>query len=139
MDVEFSQTSQLADIVASHQVASNRLSEDVALKEQETEVSNSTNASNTNADTQDSSDEPAAQEIESAVGEISEFVQAQNRNLNFSYTEESNRSVVKVTDSETGDLIRQIPSEEVLKLSERIRDLQSDVGAAVGVLFNKEV
>lgn len=139
MDVEFSQTSQLADIVASHQVASNRLSEDVALKEQETEVSNSTNASNTNADTQDSSDEPVAQEIESAVGEISEFVQAQNRNLNFSYTEESNRSVVKVTDSETGDLIRQIPSEEVLKLSERIRDLQSDVGAAVGVLFNKEV
>ena len=139
MDVEFSQTSQLANVVASQQIAKDRFSEDVELGEKETGVSNSVNALNTNADKQDNSDEPAAQEIESAVGEISEFVQAQNRNLNFSFNEESNRSIVKVTDSETGDLIRQIPSEEVLKLSERIRDLQSDVGAAVGVLFNKEV
>ncbi|MFT5676420.1 MAG: flagellar protein FlaG, partial [Paraglaciecola sp.] len=46
---------------------------------------------------------------------------------------------VKVTDSETGEIIRQIPSEEVLRLSERLQNLQLDVGAAVGVLFNKHV
>lgn len=77
--------------------------------------------------------------IESAVAEISEFVQAQNRQLAFSVDESSQRSVVKVTDSESGDVIRQIPSEEVLALSERIKELQTDVGAAVGVLFNKQV
>ncbi len=76
--------------------------------------------------------------IESAVAEISDFVQAQNRQLAFSIDEKSERQVVKVTDSESGDVIRQIPSEEVLALSERIKELQTDVGAAVGVLFNKQ-
>lgn len=76
--------------------------------------------------------------IESAVAEVRDFVQAQNRQLAFSIDEKSERQVVKVTDSESGDVIRQIPSEEVLALSERIKELQSDVGAAVGVLFNKQ-
>lgn len=76
--------------------------------------------------------------IETAVAQISDFVQARNRQLAFSIDEESQRSVVKVTDSESGEVIRQIPSEEVLALSERIKELQSDVGAAVGVLFNKQ-
>ena len=77
--------------------------------------------------------------IESAVAEISEFVQSQNRSLAFSVDEKSQRSVVKVTDTDSGEVIRQIPSEEVLALSERIKELQTDVGAAVGVLFNKQV
>ena len=76
--------------------------------------------------------------IENAVAEISDFVQSQNRSLAFSVDEKSQRSVVKVTDTESGEVIRQIPSEEVLALSERIKELQSDVGAAVGVLFNKQ-
>lgn len=79
------------------------------------------------------------EEVESAVTEINQFVQAQNRQLNFSFDENSKRSVIKVTDSESGDIIRQIPSEDVLKLSERLKELQTDLGAAVGVLFNKEV
>lgn len=77
--------------------------------------------------------------IESAVAEISEFVQSQNRSLAFSVDEKSQRSVVEVKDTDSGEIIRQIPSEEVLALSERIKDLQTDVGAAVGVLFNKQV
>lgn len=76
-------------------------------------------------------------DIESAVNEISDFVNATNRQLEFSIDEKSERPVVKVTDSDTGEVIRQIPSEEVLALSERIKDLQTDVGAVVGVLFNK--
>ncbi|MBE1302213.1 MAG: flagellar biosynthesis protein FlaG [Alteromonadaceae bacterium] len=78
-------------------------------------------------------------EIETAVAEISDFVQSQRRNLDFSYNENANRSVVQVTDTDTGELIRQIPSEEVLALSEKIRGQQFDVGEAVGVLFSREV
>lgn len=142
MDVEFSQTSQLASAVASQQIANNRVVQEQKSEDKGTNVSaNSVNALNTNADINGKNDVSTApqEDIETAVGEVSEFVQAQNRNLNFSFSEESNRSVVKVTDSETGELIRQIPSEEVLRLSEKIRELQTDVGAAVGVLFNKEV
>lgn len=98
-----------------------------------------------NADTGNSGEKQSAQSdsqnIEMAVAEVSEFVQshAQTRQLAFSVDEQSQRAVVQVTDSATGDVIRQIPSEEVLKLSERIRELQTDVGDTVGILFNREV
>lgn len=97
------------------------------------------NVSEPQADNRVSSEQASLQDIENAVTEVSDFVQAQRTNLNFSFNDDSNRSIVKVTDSDTGELIRQIPSEEVLALSDRIRGLQSDVGEAVGVLFSREV
>ena len=81
----------------------------------------------------------SAQQIETAVVQLSEFVQTNSRRLNFSVDEGSNKQVVKVTDAESGKIIRQIPSEEILKLSERLQDLQTEVGTAVGLLFNKQV
>ncbi|WP_299074849.1 flagellar protein FlaG [uncultured Paraglaciecola sp.] len=79
------------------------------------------------------------EQIDSAISQISEFVQSNNRQLNFSVDEGSNKQVVRVTDASSGEVIRQIPSEEVLKLSERLKELQTDVGNAVGLLFNKQV
>ena len=81
----------------------------------------------------------SVEQIETAAAQLSEFVQTNNRQLNFSVDEGSNKQVVKVTDSQSGDVIRQIPSEEILKLSERLQDLQTEVGTAVGLLFNKQV
>lgn len=81
----------------------------------------------------------SAEQIETAVSQLSEFVQTSNRQLNFSVDQGSNKQVVKVTDAASGEVIRQIPSEEVLKLSERLQDLQTEVGTAVGLLFNKQV
>lgn len=78
-------------------------------------------------------------EIERAVDDIQSFVQVQNRNLAFSVDEDTRRSVVTVRDTDSGDVIRQIPSEEVLRLAERLQDLQSDIGSSVGVLFNRQV
>jgi flagellar protein FlaG len=79
------------------------------------------------------------QSLEIAVGEVESFLQAQQRNLAFSVDENTKRSVVTVKDSSSGDVIRQIPSEEVLRLAERIKDLQQDVGSSVGILLNKQV
>jgi len=81
----------------------------------------------------------STEQIETAVAQLSEFVQTSSRQLNFSVDEGSNKQVVKVTDAETGKIIRQIPSEEVLKLSERLQELQTEVGTAVGLLFSKQV
>ncbi len=102
------------------------------------ESENNANANQNSADIEDISRVESA-ELEVAVAEVSEFVQSTRRNLDFSFNEEANRSIVRVTDTDTGELIRQIPSEEVLALSEKIRGLQSDVGEAVGVLFSKAV
>ena len=68
-----------------------------------------------------------------------QFLQAHNRNLAFSVDSGTERSVVTVTEANSGDVIRQIPSEEVLRLAERLRELQTDVGSSVGVLFNNQV
>ena len=79
------------------------------------------------------------EEIESAVTKLSEFMQTNNRQLNFSVDEASSKLVVKVTDAESGKVIRQIPSEEVLKLTERLQDFRTEVGKTVGLLFDKQI
>jgi flagellar protein FlaG len=81
----------------------------------------------------------SAEQIETAVSQLNEFVQSNTRQLNFSVDEGSNKQVVRVTDAESGKIIRQIPSEEILRLSERLQDFQTEVGTAVGLLFNKQV
>lgn len=83
--------------------------------------------------------EGRSQELDVAVQEIQSFLQVQNRNLAFSIDDDTKRSVVTVKDSSSGDVIRQIPSDEVLRLAERIKDLQQDIGSSVGVLLNNKV
>lgn len=70
--------------------------------------------------------EPASrEEVEAAVATIQDFVQTVRRDLNFSLEEGSGRVVVKVTDSGSGDVIRQIPSEEALQLAENLSEVRS--------------
>lgn len=104
--------------------------------EQQNDVIN-TQVGQQNADNQSS--ERQDRDIELAVQEVQSFLQVQNRNLDFSFDENSNRSVVTVKDSSSGDVIRQIPSDEVLRLAERIQDLQQDIGSSVGVFVNRQV
>ena len=65
------------------------------------------------------------EQVESAVSQISEFVQRFQRDLTFSIDEDSDRLVVKVVDSETQEVIRQIPSEETLRIAENLHSAES--------------
>lgn len=69
------------------------------------------------------SSDPA--DIQDAVSSIQQFVQTVQRNLNFSLDDSSGRVVVKVTDGASGELIRQIPSEEALRLAESLDQARS--------------
>lgn len=70
--------------------------------------------------------QPASrEEVEVAVASIQDFVQSVRRNLNFSLEEGSGRVVVKVTDAGSGEVIRQIPSEEALHLAESLSEVRS--------------
>ena len=89
------------------------------------------------ADTQDREVTEVA--VRQAISDVESFLKVQNRDLAFSIDEDTARSVVTVIDGQSGDVIRQIPSEEVLALAERIQELQQDVGASVGVFINNEV
>ncbi|RIA36549.1 flagellar protein FlaG [Ectopseudomonas oleovorans] len=73
------------------------------------------------APTQDVSRE----QVEDAVATIQEFVQSVRRSINFAVDDGSGRVVVKVTDAGSGDVIRQIPSEEALKLAENLSEVRS--------------
>ena len=63
--------------------------------------------------------------VEAALFDIQDFVQQIQRNLSFTLDESSGRVVVKVTDAESGELIRQIPSEDALRLAESLSEARS--------------
>lgn len=65
------------------------------------------------------------EDVEAAVATIQDFVQSVSRSLNFSLEESSGQVIVKVTDSGSGDVIRQIPSEEALQLAENLSEVRS--------------
>lgn len=63
-------------------------------------------------------------DINALITDINEYTQNIQRNLKFSLAEESGRVVIQVFNSETEELIRQIPSEEALAISEALQNDQ---------------
>lgn len=80
----------------------------------------------------------AVQNIEvlrDAAKELNDFVEKIQTNLNFSVDEGSGRSVITVTDTQTGDVIRQIPAKEVLAVANLIRESSAADIDKVGLLL----
>jgi len=63
--------------------------------------------------------------LKTAVQEIQKFVQSARRNLEFSIDEASGKVVVKVIASETGEVVRQLPSAEALKIADSLHNAHS--------------
>ncbi|MCO6055429.1 flagellar protein FlaG [Pseudomonas sp. MOB-449] len=63
--------------------------------------------------------------VEAAVSTIQDFTQSIRRSLSFNLDDSTGRVVVKVTDSVSGEVIRQIPSEDALKLAESLEEARS--------------
>ncbi len=68
--------------------------------------------------------------VSEAVTRINEIVQNIQRDLSFNMDEDSGQTIIRVIDSESGELIRQIPSEDALAIALQLNDLQP--GAASG-------
>jgi flagellar protein FlaG len=73
----------------------------------------------------------SAEEIQATVEKLNEFMSQGQRALSFSIDDSVGEVVVRVTDKETSELIRQIPSEEVLKFKQHL-------DAMLGMLFNEK-
>lgn len=54
------------------------------------------------------------------VERLNENVQQERRDLQFSVDEKSGRTIIKIVDSQTKEVIREIPPEEVRVLAERL-------------------
>jgi flagellar protein FlaG len=69
-------------------------------------------------------------EVESAVNELNERLQSNEIQVAFTVDKGSGKVVVQITDNDTGELLRQVPSEESLKFAR-------SVSKGVGVLLDK--
>jgi flagellar protein FlaG len=75
------------------------------------------------------SNEPS--ELEKAVARVREVFQSVEPRLQFEIDPDLHRVIVKVMDGESGQVIRQIPPQEVL-------DLAKNIQASTGLLFRRQ-
>jgi flagellar protein FlaG len=81
----------------------------------------------------------ASEEIQAVQAKLDEIVshlnvkmEVRNKSLDFSVDEVSNRVMVTVTDKVSGEVVRQVPSEAILKVAHNIEALK-------GVLFDRNI
>lgn len=84
--------------------------------------------------------EREAQAVQEAADQIGEFLNVINSDLNISVDRDVNRTVVKVINRSSDEVIRQIPSEEVLALMRRMSEIanQASTGNAAGMLLSDQ-
>lgn len=89
-------------------------------------------AKGTEAGRQQAAEAVTETELLDAVKQINDFIQVARRDLVFSVDERTGQTVVTVVDAQTQEVIRQIPSEEVLAIAARLDE-------ARGLLFESKV
>jgi flagellar protein FlaG len=69
---------------------------------------------------------PSPEQIKKAAENISQAAHQSNQNLEFEFSmdTDTNKSIVKVVNKQTGELIRQIPSEETIEIARSIDKFQ---------------
>lgn len=70
--------------------------------------------------------------VQEAIDRLNEQMRASNRSLNFSMDTQVNRVVITVRNSESGEVVRQIPDETVLRVAHNLKKIR-------GLLLNEEI
>jgi flagellar protein FlaG len=65
----------------------------------------------------------SAEQLEKVAQQLQDFVGEMNRGLEFTVDKDSGRDVIKVIDKNSGDLVKQYPSEEVLSLVAKLSEM----------------
>ncbi len=105
---------------------------DTTKAEKETEVSSVNKSEKT-----DEENKEAEQTLDDAVKQLNSYAQSINRNLEFNIDNDSGKTVVKVIDAETDELIRQIPDEEALNITKTLEEKLSNESTEPGLLLTK--
>lgn len=67
---------------------------------------------------------PSQDELKDALDNINRSMQAKSQSLEFSIDQDSDRTIVKVVDQNTKEVIRQIPTPEALAISKALDNAQ---------------
>ncbi len=77
--------------------------------------------------------------LEDSVELANTAMQISSYNLQFRVHEESGRVQVKVIDSQSGEVLKEIPSEQMLEISANIKEMLESFDKMVGVLVDEFV
>lgn len=77
--------------------------------------------------------------IDDALELIADFMKLSSRNINFQQDDISDKTVIKFFDTESKELIKQFPTEEVLEIAQKIVALRQDVGEKTGIFLEEKV
>lgn len=78
--------------------------------------------------------------VQEAVEKFAQFMETVSSSLKISVDDDLSRVVLKVINTENDETIRQIPSEEVLELMKRMRDISEEFfGDTKGLLVESKV
>jgi flagellar protein FlaG len=58
--------------------------------------------------------------IESVTRQIDSFLRSMNKSLQFRVDDSTGRMIVSICDSETGEVLRQVPGEEALRIAQSL-------------------
>ena len=64
------------------------------------------------------------EELREAVARLNDHMKKQGRNLSFDMDEKANRTVITVKNTHTGEVVRQIPDETMLRVAHSIEDFK---------------
>ncbi len=104
-------------------------------KASETAVVNANDVSQSNAE------KPKLEDVVNQVQSLQEISEIKGWSVNFAVDDESSETIIKVVDAETQEVIKQIPSEEMLTISKRIKSIQSGEesdSTLSGLLFDRK-
>lgn len=65
----------------------------------------------------------SAEEIQKDLEMINEQLKSSNSSIQFSIDDKSNEIIVRIVDRDTGEVIRQIPPESIVRLRDSMRDM----------------
>jgi len=71
------------------------------------------------------------------VAQVNQHLQQAQTDLKLQFDSASGRTVFQVVQQGTGEVVLQVPSEEVLGMSRRVREMEGQAGAS-GALVDKE-
>jgi flagellar protein FlaG len=69
--------------------------------------------------------QPTRETVARAAEQMQKFVSSMGRNLNFSIDGETGHHIVRVTNPSTGEVVRQLPSEEMLRLAHSLTQISA--------------
>jgi flagellar protein FlaG len=112
-------------------ITSNLLAQDI--------TSNTVSRSLETTSVNDKVEKNTEEALDAAIEVVSSFMNQPPRNVNFTKDNDSGKTVIKVFDLETKELIKQFPSEELISIAQKIQTLHQEVAERSGIFLDKRI